>query len=93
MGKLKLKKTWVLNFYQLKQLKQVILVKKSAGYYVQFLIRIQYQVKSKPTGKIINLYLGLKEFYTDSNGYTEPYLKFYSNNEKRIMWLSTRLCS
>jgi len=38
IGKLKLKGTWDLNFYQLDQIKRVRLVRRADGYYVQFLI-------------------------------------------------------
>jgi putative transposase len=41
-------------------------------------------VESEPTGKTIGLDVGLKEFYTDSNGHTEPNPKFYRASEKRL---------
>src|SRR5918997_2790812 len=65
MGKLKLKGTWDLNFYQLDQIKRVRLVRRADGYYVQFLISADNKVESEPTGKTVGLDVGLKEFYTD----------------------------
>jgi putative transposase len=85
IGKLKLKGTWDLHFYQLDQIKRVRLVRRADGYYVQFLIRTEAEkVDIQPTGQTIGLDVGLKEFYTDSNGNTEPNPKFYRTGEKRL---------
>jgi putative transposase len=85
IGRLKLKGTWDLHFYQLDQIKRVRLVRRADGYYVQFLVRTENEtVDVQPTGKTVGLDVGLKEFYTDSNGHTEPNPKFYRTNEKRL---------
>jgi putative transposase len=84
IGKLKLKGTWDLNFYQLDQIKRVRLVRRADGYYVQFLISAKNTVESEPTGKTIGLDVGLKEFCTDSNGKTELNPRFYRTGEKRL---------
>jgi putative transposase len=85
IGKLKLKGTWNLHFYQLEQIKRVRLVRRADGYYVQFLIKVEGEkVDIQPTGKIVGLDVGFKEFYTDSNGHTEPNPKFYRTGEKRL---------
>jgi putative transposase len=91
IGKLKLKGTWDLNFYQLDQIKRVRLVRRADGYYVQFLIRAENKVTSQPTGKTIGLDVGLVELYTDSNGHTEPNPKFYRTSEKRLKELQRRV--
>jgi putative transposase len=92
IGKLKLKGTWDLNFYQLEQIKRVRLVHRADGYYVQFLIRTESVVQDvQPTGKNIGLDVGLKEFYTDSNGHTEPNPKFYRIGEKRLKFRQRRV--
>ena len=77
IGKLKLKGTWDLNFYQLDQIKRVRLIRRADGYYVQFLISADNKVDTVPTGKTIGLDVGLKEFYIDSDGRAEPSPKFY----------------
>ncbi len=51
IGKLKLKGTWDLNFYQLEQVKRVRLVRRADGYYVQFLISVDNKLETQPTGK------------------------------------------
>jgi putative transposase len=84
IGKLKLKGTWDLHFYQLEQIKRVRLVRRSNGYYVQFLVDAENKVGVELTGKMVGLDVGLKEFYTDSNGHTEPNPKFYRKGEKRL---------
>jgi putative transposase len=91
IGKLKLKGTWDLNFYQLEQIKRVRLVRRGDGYYVQFLISADNKVDSEPTGKTIGLDVGLKEFYTDSNGHAEPNPKFYRTGEKRLKFRQRRV--
>jgi putative transposase len=60
------------------------LIRRADGYYVQFLISAENKVETKPTGKTIGLDVGLKEFYTDSNGHSEPNPKFYRTSEKRL---------
>jgi putative transposase len=91
IGRLKLKGTWNLNFYQLDQIKRVRLVRRADGYYVQFLISAQNKVDIKLTGKMIGLDVGVKEFYTDSNGHTEPNPKFYRTGEKRLKFRQRRV--
>jgi putative transposase len=91
IGKLKLKGTWDLHFYQLDQIKRVRLVRRADGYYVQFLVSAQNKVELPPTGKNIGLDVGLKEFYTDSDGHTQPNPKFYRTGEKRLKFRQRRV--
>jgi putative transposase len=92
IGKLKLKGTWDLNFYQLEQIKRVRLVHRADGYYVQFLITTHNEVQDvQPTGKNIGLDVGLKQLYTDSNRHTEPNPKFYRIGEKRLKFRQRRV--
>ncbi len=91
IGKLKLKGTWDLNFYQVDQIKRVRLVRRADGYYVQFLVRAENKLVLQPTGKTIGVDVGLKEFYTDSNGHTEPNPKFYRTAEKRLKFRQRRV--
>ena len=84
IGKLRLKGTWDLNFYQLEQIKRVRIVRRADGYYVQFLVKVDNKIDCKPSGRAIGIDVGIKEFYTDSNGFTEPNPKFYRISEKRL---------
>lgn len=68
IGRLKLKGTRDLHFYQPGQIKRVRLVKRADGYYVQFCIQVERTERIEPSGNAVGLDVGLKEFYTDSNG-------------------------
>jgi putative transposase len=66
-------------------------VRRADGYYVQFLIRVENTADTQPAGKAIGLDVGLKEFYTDSNGHTEPNPRFYRVGEKRLKFNQRRV--
>jgi putative transposase len=91
IGKLKLKGTWDLNFYPLEQIKRVRLVRRADGYYVQFLVSVDTKVDTQPTGKTVGLDVGLKEFYTDSDGHSETNPRFYRTGEKRLKFRQRRV--
>jgi putative transposase len=91
IGKLKLKGTWDLNFYPIEQIKRVRLIRRADGYYTQFLISVENKVELQPTGKTIGLDVGLKEFYTDSNGHSKPNPRFYRTGEKRLKFYQRRV--
>jgi putative transposase len=91
IGKLKLKGTWDLNFYRLDQIKRVRLVHRADGYYVQFLVNAENKVDVELTGKMVGLDVGLKEFYTDSNGHTQANPRFYRTGEKRLKFRQRRV--
>ncbi len=91
IGSLKLKGTWDVNFYKLDQIKRVRLVRRADGYYVQFLVRTENKIDTELTGKMIGVDVGVKEFYTDSNGHTEPNPKFYRIGEKRLRFHQRRV--
>jgi putative transposase len=84
IGRLKMKGTRDLHFYQTDQIKRVRLIKRADGYYAQFCVKVERTEQSEATGKAIGLDVGLKEFYTDSNGETVPNPKFLRKAEKRI---------
>ncbi|MEG3858343.1 RNA-guided endonuclease InsQ/TnpB family protein [Microcoleus sp. herbarium12] len=70
IGRLKLKGTRDLHFYQIDQIKRVRLVKRADGVYVQFCIDVVRKENTEPSGKTLGLDVGLKEYYTDSNSVT-----------------------
>jgi putative transposase len=84
IGKLKMKGTRDLNFYQPDQIKRVRLVKRADGYYVQFCIQVDRQETLHPTGQTIGLDVGLESFYTDSNGVKAENPRFYRTGEKKL---------
>ncbi|MBN3925270.1 transposase [Nostoc sp. NMS4] len=82
IGRLKLKGTRDLHFYQINQIKRVRLVKRADGVYVQFCIDVDRSEDIEPTGKTIGLDVGLKEYYTDSDGIMVENPKFLRIGEK-----------
>jgi putative transposase len=84
IGKLKLKGTRDLHFYQIAQIKRVRLVKRADGVYVQFCIDVNRSENIEPSGNTIGLDVGLKEYYTDSNGITVENPRFFRKGEKII---------
>ncbi|XZO03244.1 MAG: RNA-guided endonuclease InsQ/TnpB family protein [Microcoleus sp.] len=91
IGKLKLKGTRDLHFYQISQIKRVRLVKRAEGVYVQFCIDAERKENTEPTGKTVGLDMGLKEFYTDSNGVTIENPKFLRQGKKVLKRSQRRL--
>ncbi|WP_072621060.1 RNA-guided endonuclease InsQ/TnpB family protein [Spirulina major] len=91
IGSLKLKGTRDLHFYSLDQIKRVRLLKKADGYYVQFCIKVNREESVEATGKSIGLDVGLKEFYTDSNGISEKNPRFFRQGEQDIKRLQRRV--
>ncbi|NJK76247.1 MAG: transposase [Microcoleus sp. SU_5_6] len=82
IGKLKLKGTRDLHFYQISQIKRVRLVKRADGVYVQFCIDVDRKENTEPNGNVIGLDVGLKEYYTDSNGVMVENPRFLRKSEK-----------
>ncbi|MEH2024044.1 RNA-guided endonuclease InsQ/TnpB family protein [Nostoc sp.] len=92
IGKLKMKGTRDLNFYQPDQIKRVRLVKRADGYYIQLCISIDRTEVIKPTHQTIGLDVGIESFYTDSLGKKIENPRFYRTGEQK-MKRSQRLVS
>lgn len=84
IGTLKLKGTYNLNYYDIKQIKRIRLVRRADGYYAQFAIDVEIKVETQPTLQLIGIDLGLKYFIADSKGSVEPTPKFYRKSEKSL---------
>ena len=107
IGRLKLKGTWDLWRYEIKLIKRVKIVRRADGYYVQFCVKVDNSVRAAEavghatrtatpkvidsTGNTLGLDVGLKDFYTDSNGYTKPNPRFYRKGEKRLKFHQRRV--
>ena len=77
-----------LNFYQLKHIKRVRVVRRADGYYCQFCIDQERIEKREPTGKTIGLDVGLTPFYTDSWGQTVDNPRHLRKSEKALKRLN-----
>src|SRR4028119_309019 len=82
IGRLKLKGTRDLHFYQISQIKRVRLVKRADGVYVQFCVDVDRKENTEPSGTTIGLDVGLKEYYTDSEGRMVENPRFLRIGEK-----------
>src|SRR4028118_2089669 len=91
IGELKLLGKWDIHTYPVKAIKRVRLVRRADGYYCQFAIDIECLDIQPKTGKEIGLDVGLKSFYTDSNGHHEPNPKFLRTADKDIKHAQRRI--
>jgi putative transposase len=89
-GRFKLMGTRDLNFYQLEQINRVRVVRRSDGYYAQFVLDIERTEEREPTKKTIGLDVGLNHFYTDSDGNTVENPRHLRSSEKRLKRLQRR---
>jgi putative transposase len=84
IGRLKLKGTRDLGFYDPSLIKRVRLVKRADGYYVQFAVKVDRTENIEPSGRAIGLDVGLTDFYTDSKGDTVQNPRFLRKGERRV---------
>jgi putative transposase len=84
IGRLSLVGSRDIYYYQPSDIKRVRLIRRADGYYCQICMAVDVKIELKPTGKAVGLDLGLKYFYADSNGNTEPIPHFYRKAEKAL---------
>jgi putative transposase len=82
IGRLKLKGTRDLHFYQVDQIKRVRLVRRADGVYVQFCVQVDRTEQIEPSGSVVGLDVGLNDFYTDSNNQTVENPRFLRKSEQ-----------
>ncbi|HAA28042.1 MAG TPA: transposase [Cyanobacteria bacterium UBA8553] len=90
-GIFKLKGTRDLNFYDVKQIKRVRVVKRADGYYAQFCIDVERKERIKYTGSEIGIDVGLNHFLTDSTGKKVDNPRHLRSSEKRLKKLQRRM--
>ena len=74
-----------------KQIKRVRIVHRADGYYCQVGVQAERRVIHQSTGKQIGIDVGLKAFYTDSEGNTVENPHHYRKAEKRLKRLQRQL--
>src|SRR5947209_6788284 len=77
--------------FPVKQIKRVRIVHRADGYYCQFSVQAERQVEHIPTGSVVGIDMGLKVFYTDSNGNTVENPRHYCKAEKKLKRLHRRV--
>jgi putative transposase len=73
------------------QIKRVRLVRRADGCYVQFAVQADRQIKHQPTSKQIGIDVGLKSFYTDSDGNTVDNPRYLRKAEAKLKRLHRRV--
>ena len=91
IGLVKLLGSRDLNFYDVKQIKRVRLVRRADGYYAQFAVQVNRVEYVEPSGNAIGLDVGLSAFYTDSNGEKVENPRFLRKGEKRVKQAQRRV--
>src|ERR671932_561136 len=74
-----------------KQISGVRVIRRADGYYAQFLVDWDRREKHEFQGKMVGIDLGLKEFYTDSNGNTVDNPRYLRKSERRLKRLQRRV--
>lgn len=90
-GTFRMRGAFDLNYYDLKQIKRVRVVRKADGYYAQFCIAVDKTEEIEPTGKAVGLDVGLNHFYTDNLGNTVENPRFLRKAEKELKRLQKRV--
>jgi putative transposase len=77
--------------FPIKQIKRVRIVRRADGYFVQFGVKTERCIEHQPTGKRIGIDVGLKAYYTDSEGNTAENPRYYRKAEKKLKRLHRRV--
>src|SRR2546429_1082685 len=67
-----------------KQIKRVRIVHRADGYYVQFGVQAERKIEHVPTGNVVGIDVGLKAYYTDSEGSTVENPRHYRKAEQKL---------
>jgi putative transposase len=86
----KRKKARSIATFPLTQIKRVRLVKRADGYYCQFAVQAERRIDHQPTDKAVGIDVGLKAFYTDSDGATVSNPRYLRKAEKKLKRLHRR---
>lgn len=91
IGRLRLVGTRDIETFPIKQIKRVRLIRRADGYYCQFAVQAERRIEHTPTGKAVGIDVGLKAFYTDSEGNTIENPRHLRKAEKRLKRLQRRM--
>ena len=91
IGRLRLVGTRDIETFPAKQIKRVRIVRRADGYFCQFCVKAERMIEHLPTGIARGIDVGLKAYYTDSEGNTVGNPRHYRKAEKRLKKLHRRL--
>ncbi|MBO0780941.1 MAG: transposase [Ktedonobacteraceae bacterium] len=84
IGRLRLVGTRDMETFPTKQIKRVRLIWRADGYFCQFAVQAKRHIEHASTGRLVGIDVGLKAFYTDSEGATVENPHHYRKAEKRL---------
>jgi putative transposase len=70
--------------FPVKQIKRVRLLRRADGYYAQFGVQVERKCEHVETGSVVGIDMGLKVFYTDSDGEQVENPRHYRKAEKKL---------
>ena len=70
--------------FPMKHIKRVRILRRADGYYVQVGVQTERQIEHVETGSVVGIDMGLKVFYTDSNGKQVSNPRHYRKAEKKL---------
>ena len=73
------------------QIKRVRLLKRADGFYAQFAVQAERRIEHQSTGKQVGIDVGLKNFYTDSDGNTVGNPRYLRKAEQKLKRLHRRV--
>ncbi|HEU5369685.1 MAG TPA: transposase [Ktedonobacterales bacterium] len=91
IGTVRLIGTRSIATFPIGHIKRVRLVKRADGYYVQFAVQAERQITHTLTGKQVGIDVGLKAFYTASDGHTVAKPRYLRKAEQRLKRLHRRV--
>jgi len=77
--------------FPLQHIKRVRIVKRADGFFCQFAVQMQRQIAHPPTDRSVGIDVGLKAYYTDSDGNIVENPRYYRKAEKRLKRLHRQL--
>jgi putative transposase len=77
--------------FPVKQIKRVRLLRRADGYYVQFGVQVERKCDHVETGSMVGIDMGLKVFYTDSDGEQIENPRHYRKAETKLKRLHRRV--
>jgi putative transposase len=91
IGRLRLIGTRDIETFPIKDIKRVRMIRRADGYFCQFGVQTDRVIEHVPTGAVVGIDVGLKAYYTDSNGNTVDNPRLYRKAEARLQRLQRRL--
>ena len=93
IGRLRLvgNKKQQIEAFPLQEIKRVRIVRRADGYFVQFCVQVSRHIVHQPTDRQVGIDVGLKAFYTDSEGNAVDNPRFLRKAEKKLKRLHRRV--